>query len=182
MGLQTPQDLLLHELSDMYDAEHHLLEVLAKFATEATSEKSRNLFQHHVEETRQQIQTLEQCFEALGSEPQPVPCHAIQGLVTEHEQFTQEQPSEQVLAMFDLGAAYKSEHYEIAAYRGLVEKANAIGLQSVALALQDCLHQEEEMEKKVAQLATDLSNEIAHQARINSGALDAHRQVPTIQY
>lgn len=34
--------------------------------------------------------------------------------------------------MFDLGGAPKTEHYEIASYRGLIEKANLMGQQECA--------------------------------------------------
>ncbi|HEX6121715.1 MAG TPA: DUF892 family protein, partial [Ktedonobacterales bacterium] len=85
-----------------------------------------------------------------------VTCAAIQGLKQEHDTFLKEGPSPEVLAMFDLGAASKTEHYEIAAYQGLIEKARLMGQQQVVQLLQQNLQQEEEMARKVQQLGQQL--------------------------
>jgi Domain of unknown function (DUF892) len=75
------------------------------------------------------------------------------------EEFLKEHPPEAVLTMFDLGAASKTEHYEIASYRGLIEKARLMGQQHVVQLLEQNLRQEEEMAEKVSQLSRELGRQ-----------------------
>jgi ferritin-like metal-binding protein YciE len=90
----------------------------------------------------------------------PLQCYAVEGLKREHEEFKKEQPSEQVLAGFIVGAAAKTEHYEIASYQGLVEKARLMGQQEVARLLQENLRQEEQMARRVEQMGRQLGQQM----------------------
>src|SRR5215469_1123627 len=130
MPMQTPMDLFVHELGDIYDEENRLLQILPALADEASNPQVKNAFLQHLRETQQQVQNLEQCFQALGQQPQRETCAAIQGLKQEHDTFVKENPSPQVLDMFDLGAGLKTEYYEMASYQGLIEKAQLLGQQS----------------------------------------------------
>lgn len=163
MPMQTPQDLFIHELGDMYDAEQRIVQMLPTMAQECNNDQVRNAFQMHEQQTRQQIQNLEQCFQALGTKPPKATCATIQGLKQEHDSFMKEKPSQDVLTMFDLGGAAKTEHYEIASYTGLVEKARLMGQQKCAQLLQQNLQQEQEMSKKVEQLGQQLGQRMIGQ-------------------
>ena len=79
MGMQTPQDLFLHELGDMYDAEQRILQMLPTMAKECDNDQVRQAFQHHEQETKQQVQNLDKCFQALGAKPPQTTCAAIAG-------------------------------------------------------------------------------------------------------
>src|SRR5579863_1055110 len=136
MAMQTAQDLFLHELGDMYDAEQRIAQTLPTLEQEAANDQARQAFQRHLQETRQHISNLEQVFQLLGVQAPKVTCTAIQGLKAEHDSFVKEGPTDEVLGMFDIGAAAKTEHYEIASYTGLIEKASLMGQQQVAQLLQ----------------------------------------------
>src|SRR5437588_314769 len=97
MPITTAKQLFVHELEDVYDAEKRILNALPKLAGEATDAKFRNELEHHQQETRTQIQNLEQVFEMLGHRPQTTTCHGAQGLIQEHDHFVQEGPSSDVL-------------------------------------------------------------------------------------
>jgi ferritin-like metal-binding protein YciE len=64
-------------------------------------------------------------------------------------------PPKELLTLYDLGAGSKTEHFEIASYRGLIETAEAMGESEVASLLEQNLRQEEEMEKKLHELRTE---------------------------
>ena len=66
--------------------------------------------------------------------------------------------------MFDLGGASKTEYYEIASYKGLIEKANLLGEKSCVPLLQENLQQEEAMAKKVEQISQTLGKQMAKSA------------------
>ena len=161
MTMQKPEELFLHELSDMYDAEEHIAKILPKLAEEAGNSEVRSAFEMHEQQTREQIQNLDQCFQLLGAQRQKVTCDAVLGLKKEHDTFLKEKPDEAILTLFDLGAAAKTEHYEIASYEGLIAKAQLMGQQSVARLLEQNLRQEQEMAQKVSQLSHQLGQQQA---------------------
>lgn len=159
MAMQTPQDLFLHELSDMYDAEEHITKILPMLAEEAGNAEVRSAFEMHLRQTEEQIRNLDQCLQLLGWQRQKVSCDAVLGLKKEHDSFLKEKPEDAILTMFDLGAAAKTEHYEIASYEGLIAKAKLMGQQEVARLLEANLRQEQEMAQKVSQLAMQLGQQ-----------------------
>lgn len=164
MPMQTAQDLFLYELGDIYDAEGRIAQMLPSLASECTDAQVRNAFQYHEQQTRQQIQNLSRCFQLLGTQPPSVTCAVVQGLKQEHDSFLRENPTPDVLTVFDLGAGAKTEHYEIASYQGLVEKASMMGQQQIARLLQQNLSQEQEMAQKVSQLSQMLGQQQAQAA------------------
>jgi ferritin-like metal-binding protein YciE len=180
MPLQTPLDLFLHEMGDIYDAEQRIAQILPTLASEATDTQAQSAYQQHLTETQQQIQNLEQCFQALGTQPTRQTCAAVAGLKQEHDTFLKEQPTDQVLGLFDLGAAAKTEHYEIASYQGLIEQAKLLGQQQCAQLLQQNLQQEQAMLQRVTQLSQQLGQQAASQMPVSHmGQAGASAQQPT---
>ncbi len=148
--MSDPRELFLHELGDMLFAERTIEKALPKLRQEATDEELARGFEHHLDETRHQIENLERVFESLGERPQAERCPGIEGIKTEHDEFMKEQkPSEEVCDLFLTGAAARTEHYEIAAYTGLVEMARALGESRSASLLEENLRQEQEMLRTV---------------------------------
>ncbi len=160
MAMQTPQDLFKHELGDIYDAEQTIAGLLSTLAGEVEDQDVRSALQQHEQETRRQIQNLDQCFQIIGAPQERVVCTAIRGLKQEHDTFIKENPSKSILTMFDLGGAAKTEHYEIAAYRDLVEQANLLGQRECARLLQENLKQEERMAQRVEQLSKQIGQQM----------------------
>jgi ferritin-like metal-binding protein YciE len=83
MPVKNVQDLLLNELRDLYDAEKQLVKALPKMAKAASSEQLRQAIQMHLEETKVQVERLEDVFERLDTRPRGKRCEAMQGLVDE---------------------------------------------------------------------------------------------------
>jgi len=160
MPVPSVQDLFLYELCSMYDAEHRIVQMLPQLANECNDSQIKDAFQRHEEETRHQIQNLESCFQVLGYEPQRVTCHVVQGLKEDHDSLTKENPPEDVLTMFNVGGAAQTEYFEMACYRGLVEKADRMGLGECSRLLQENLRQEEDMARKCEQIGRDLGQRI----------------------
>ena len=159
MKMQNPQDLFLFELSGLYDAEQKIERMLPMMAGEATDDRVRRALEEHLEETRQQIRNLERVFEQLGSRPQQVPCKAMDGLQADHQFFLEQNPTPELHTMFDLGAVAKTEHYEIATYRGVSETAQLMGNQEVARLLQENLRQEKRMAERAEQVGLQIGRE-----------------------
>ena len=90
MSLKSVQDLLIDELRDIYHAEQQLVKALPKMAKAAKSDKLRQAFEHHLEETRGQVERLEQVFDKLDTRSRGKPCQAMQGLIEEAKEMMEE--------------------------------------------------------------------------------------------
>lgn len=155
--MTTPEALFEHELKDMYYAEKTVVKMLPQLASEATSPELTKAFRHHLEETKQQIKNLEQVFSQIGKRAQGEKCPGIEGLKTEHDEFMEENdPSTDMRDVFLTGAAARTEHYEIAAYTGLVSMARTLGETDAARLLTENLRQEKEALKKIESISKSL--------------------------
>jgi ferritin-like metal-binding protein YciE len=172
-SVTSPEQLFEHELQDMYYAEQTLTRVLPRLAEEATDRELERAFTSHLKETKQQVANLEKVFEAIGKSPEAHRCAGIEGIKKEHDEFTSENsPSAEMLDAFLTGAASRTEHYEIAAYTGLVSQARALGEREAVELLQENLKQEKEALKKVEtiskRLVKDASNGSSTSGRSSS--------------
>lgn len=148
--MTSPKELFIHELKDMYYAEKTLTKVLPKLASESSDRELTRAFQSHLEETRGQIQNLEQVFKNIGKRAEGEKCPGIDGIKEEHESFMEEnEPTEILSDVFITGSAARTEHYEIAAYTGLINQAKALGERDSATLLEENLRQEKEALKTV---------------------------------
>ena len=157
-GMSDPRELFLHELGDVLYAENVLVKALPKLAEEASDEELTLGFEDHLEETRQHVKNIEQAFEQLGEEPSAEKCPGIDGIKKEHDDFVaNESPSQEVLDAFLTGAGARTEHYEIAAYEGLVTMAEAMGEDEVASLLTENLEQEKAALQKMQTIGKRLA-------------------------
>ena len=73
---------------------------------------------------------------------------------------TNEEPSTDVLDMFLTGAAARTEHYEMAAYTGLITMAKALGETDAANLLGENLKQEKAALETVTTISEKLAGKI----------------------
>ncbi len=158
--MTTPKELFVHELQDVYYAEKTIERMLPTLAREATSRELTNAFEHHLKETRSQISNLEKVFSEIGKSARGEECPAIDGIKREHDKFVREETADKaILDMFLTGAASRTEHYEIAAYTGLISKARTLGEKKAVELLDENLKQEKEALKKVESISKQLLRE-----------------------
>lgn len=165
----SPEQLFVHELKDMYYAEKALTKTLPQLAREASDRELESAFRSHLKETEKHVANLERVFEHLGTRPEAHPCPGIEGIKKEHDEFMQEnQPTQQIKDVFLTGAAARTEHYEIAAYTGLVGQARALGEREAVDLLQQNLRQEKEALKKVETISRRIVKNAANGKRRSS--------------
>jgi ferritin-like metal-binding protein YciE len=99
-------------------------------------------------------------FDALGEQPHAEKCVGFEGLKSEHDQLVSEASPELIDAV-DTGAAARTEHYEIAAYEGLIPMARALGETEAVGLLEENLKQEKEALREVESVAKRLAKEQA---------------------
>jgi ferritin-like metal-binding protein YciE len=164
MPMKSAQDLLLNELRDIYDAEKQLVRALPKMAKASSSEQLRQAFQEHLEETKHQVERLEQAFDQLGTAARGKRCEAMKGLIAEASEIMEEIKVPQVLDAALIAGAQKVEHYEIAAYGSVRTLAEACGHQEVARLMDETLEEEKQADQKLNQIALSEVNRAALEA------------------
>jgi ferritin-like metal-binding protein YciE len=165
--MTDPRELFLHELGDVLYAERTLVKALPKLQSEASDKELAKGFGDHLAETKRHVVNVEEAFKALGEKPKAEKCPGIEGIKKEHDDFVaQESPSPEVLDSFLTGAGARAEHYEIAAYEGLIIAAKAMGESEVAALLAENLEQEKEALKLMKAIAKRLATEGAKAAMV----------------
>jgi ferritin-like metal-binding protein YciE len=154
---------LFHEsLKDIYWAEKHLLRALPKMRKAATSQDLQRAFETHAQQTQQQVERLEQVFQALGKKAQGKKCEAMEGLSREADDIISE--TQKGTKTRDVGlimAAQKVEHYEIATYGSLATLAATMGNQQIKQLLGQTLEEEKQTDELLTQIAESHVNEEA---------------------
>ena len=152
------EELLQDELKDLYSAENQIIKALPRMAKAASSPELRRAFERHLEETRRQVERLEQIGEELEIKLTGKKCMGMEGLIAEGKELMGEIDDEDALDAGLIGAAQKVEHYEIAAYGTARTHAEVLGYRRIAKLLQQTLNEEGMTDKKLTQLAESLVN------------------------
>jgi ferritin-like metal-binding protein YciE len=153
MKLKTLEDLLLHELKDLYSAEHQLLKALPKMAKAATNEDLKAGFEEHLDQTKGHVDRLEQIAEILDRKLTGHKCKAMEGLIEEGAELIAEDAEDPIRDAGLIGAAQRVEHYEIAGYGTARSIARHLGHEEIADLLEQTLAEEKETDQKLTDLA-----------------------------
>lgn len=159
--IKTFDDLFVHQLQDIYYAEHQLAEALPDMAEKATDPELKAGFQLHHKETLNQIARLKQVFKLHNLEPKQVTCPAIDGIIKEANETAGEVEDKEVLDAALVNAAQAAEHYEINRYGTLVAWAKRLGRDDAAALLQQTLDEEKATDEKLTKLALGKINKKA---------------------
>lgn len=151
--LNSLQDLLVHELNDLYSAEHQLAAALPKMVNAATSSELQNAFDQHLQQTHQHINRLENIFADLGIHKSGDECVAMKGLIKEGDETIRAVADTTVRDAALIASAQRVEHYEMAGYGCARTFANKLGYGEAADLLQQTLDEEGDTDKKLTKLA-----------------------------
>jgi len=154
----TFDDLFLHQLQDVYYAEHQITKALPKMAAKATAPTLREGFETHLRETEGQIARLERVFGLLNEKPKAVTCPAIDGIIAEANEVAGEIADKAVLDAALIASAQAVEHYEIARYGTMVAWATQLGRSEIAAILQETLDEEYATDDKLTAMALSTVN------------------------
>ena len=161
MSHKTIAELFIHELSDTYSAEKQMTRSLPKMAKAATDPQLVAAFELHLEETRGQVERIDQAVEMMQVKLKRVKCAAMEGLVEEGNDLIDMVDKGPVLDAALIGAAQKVEHYEIASYTTLCLLAEKLGHRDAARLLKESLAEEKATDEKLSVLAQAMTIEDA---------------------
>ncbi len=166
-------EVLVDELRDMYSAENQLIKALPKMADGANNDELKSLLSLHLDETKGQVERLKQVFEILDEKPTGEHCNGMQGVIEEGADALEK---DEEGASFDsglIGAALRTEHYEIAGYTATIEMAKVLGLSDVAGLLTENLNEELNASKKILAAAQSIlkqsASEPEHEKKAKTG-------------
>jgi len=152
-------------LKDIYWAEKALTKALPKMSKNATDSALKKAFDTHLQETKKQIERLEEVFEKFGKKAQAKKCEAMQGLIAESEEIisdTKDDTATRDAAL--IISAQKVEHYEIATYGGLAQLARTMKRNDLVKLLETTLNEEKK--------ADEILTKVAEKGGVNEEASD----------
>jgi ferritin-like metal-binding protein YciE len=151
--IKTMEDLLVHGLQDIYYAEHQITSALPKLIEKATNRDLTQGLKAHLEETKKQIERLDQVFAKLGKPAQGTKCPAIEGLITESNEIAGEVEDKNVLDAAIVASAQAVEHYEISRYGTLIAWAEELEHDEIVRFLTTNLNEEKAANTKLNTIA-----------------------------
>jgi ferritin-like metal-binding protein YciE len=154
------QELFVHNLSEIYDAEHQFVEGQQEMASKPATRILGSAIEEHIGQTEQHARNLEGVFGQLGQQPQRATNEVAQGLVSEAQQVMQEAQDENLRDCAINAAVIKVEHFEMGSYRGLVSAAQQMGQDEIVNLLQQNLQQEEQTAQIAEQSAPELLQKV----------------------
>jgi ferritin-like metal-binding protein YciE len=151
--IKSMDDLFLHQLEDIYYAEHQLTKAIPKMADMATNAELKAGLKAHLVDTNNQIERLNKVFAKLGKKPTATDCPAIDGLIEEADATASEIDDKSVLDAGIVANAQAVEHYEISRYGTLIAWAEQLGHDDVVRLLTTNLNEEKAANTKLSTVA-----------------------------
>jgi len=133
------KSLMVEKLNQTYTAEKLILQTLPKLRQAASSQKLKQAFDAHRQETEQQVTRLEQAGQEIGVQIKGAPCEAMEGLAAEGERLISHHKHGPMLDVALVAAAQAVEHHEIAVYGTMRSLARSAGMQKVAHLMEQTL-------------------------------------------
>src|SRR4029434_4776321 len=118
-------------------------------------------FEEYLEETRGQIERLEQVFASLDEKVRGKHCDGIAGIIEEGKSVMEEDFDDATMDACLIAGGQRAEHYEMAAYVTLVAWAKTMGHSEAADLLQMTLDEEKAADEKLSSLAEGGINQAA---------------------
>jgi ferritin-like metal-binding protein YciE len=149
MKVPTIDKLLEDQLKDLYNAENQLIKALPRMAKAASGTGLKEAFTSHLEETKGQVDRLDQVGKLLGMKLTGKKCKAMEGLLEEGKEVFEMDGPEGIIDTALIAAAQKVEHYEISGYGTARALAERLGHNRVAQLLDATLEEESATDEKL---------------------------------
>jgi len=160
MKLESLHELFVAELQDLYSAENMTVNALPKVIEKVSSHDLKTALTEHLEETKVQVDRLDQIFDQLGDDEvdrKGKKCKGMDGILKENKEFLGEDAEPEVLDAGVIAGAQKVEHYEIAGYGTVRNYASLLGRTEWMGMLEVTLEEEKAADKKLSQLAEKIN-------------------------
>ncbi len=157
MNLRT---LLIQKVNALYDIESELVKALPKMAKAATTPELKKGFEEHLEETKNQVERLEEIHRILGEEPKKLKAEGIRGLVKDGEWVIKNVVPKEAMDANLARAAQYVEHYEMAGYMAAIDWAETLAETEIVDLLNDTLEEEIAADDKLAMVGGEIDQNL----------------------
>lgn len=147
------KDLLQEQLRDLYDAEVHYGNMLGALIKTATSADLEERLRHIAIQTQENAVQLANICNLLGVPPEGVTCKAMDGLLREAKETTQDWGDSATIDAALIANAQRIVHYEIAGFGTAREFAKCLGEKETASILNEILIRSYENDKELSSIA-----------------------------
>lgn len=158
MNVQSVEDLFVHGLQHIYDAEKQLTEALVKMAEASSNPQLRTAFEEHLQETKEHVGRAEEIFKRLGKQTEAKPNAVIKQMRTEADEMIEETDQSEIRDAALIVAGNQVEHFEIACYGSLRTFAQLLGKEDIAQILEKTLEEEKKADAKLTELGESQVN------------------------
>lgn len=173
----TAQEIFHYKLASALDMEYVSFEMLGRMEKTAMRSELQDLFREYAHETRQQIETLEECFASMGEEAIREPSPSMKGLAKETKSSAAKTDNMLVDAVV-LSGALETKHHETAVYESLIIQAKALDMSVLAELLNQNLLQEKAAIEKIKSAADTVARANAEFPSTEEGTSDFVTEVP----
>ena len=159
MKVESIEDLFLDELKDLYSAEKQITKALPKMVKAASAEELGAAFDSHLQETKGQVERLEEIFQKLGKRGTGKTCEGMKGVLEEGSEVIQEIEKGPIRDAALIAAAQRVEHYEIARYGSVRYFAELLGKTDIVELLEETLEEEKAADEKLTKISESVNQE-----------------------
>jgi ferritin-like metal-binding protein YciE len=174
-------DLLQHEIQDLYSAEQQIIDALPEMIEKANNTELKKGLREHLEVTKKQKSRLDEIKKIMGIETKESGnesflsslfssssgsegeehCRGMEGLIKEGKKMLNGDMSPEVMDAAIIACAQKIEHYEIAGYGTSRAYASELNMAEVERLLSQTLFEEYDADDLLTSLAVGKLNEEA---------------------
>lgn len=164
MPIQSPQELLLHELHGIEDAESEASRALESQLEEVENSQLQKLLQRRLQQGERLLKDVQKNLEKLNGQGGGRENEAARGLIRDAERLLQEVQSPEMKEAVLIAGVQKLEHYCIAVWGTVKAMAQELGEQELAKTMERALKDGYKLDEELTRLA---------ESRINPAALEA---------
>ena len=148
------EQLYYDQIRDLHSAEIQLIAFLPTLISNATAEDLRKAFTHHLEESKQQRNRLEEIAANHEIPLEGAECEAMRGLIREAKKHLADTEEGNVRDAVIIASANRIEHYEIAGYGVARSFARCLDFWDDAEFLDESLREESAADDAITKVAT----------------------------
>jgi ferritin-like metal-binding protein YciE len=156
MSIQSPLDLLLDQIRDLYSAESQVVLTLPELAAHSPDENLRDLLLRFEQLAMSHKERLKEACERLGATPDGDICKAMQGLIEGGNQHIDQAKGRATKALILIAHTNRIFHYQIGGYSFATALAGQLGLKEIEASLNTTLREENASVCALADAAGDV--------------------------
>lgn len=157
-SVSSLEQLLVHQLSDLYATEQQLIPVLERMGEQSSNPELVQTFEHHRLETEFHVERLDRVFRSINARPVRGGTGAVNAIVGHAERLLKRRVDADVRDAWLIASAQRVEHIEIANYGTARTFAETLGHAYAAQLLQETLDEERAADEKLTRLAERFVN------------------------